>query len=144
MELNDEIWEYNVIMSITGGVMGSEMYNRVEEIITNNPMWFPWEHKYRSIPSHVHQAYKKESGQSWHLDPNADPIKPSKGLIPTLMEMKSNVIEYKIDKDKTLQESLSEVFKSLEDQRKEQEKRTKEQKAIWDKHYKKYKLQYRP
>ena len=67
-------------------------YAKCKKIVDNNPLYFPWEAKYHSIPKEVHEAYNKE------IDPNyGEPIdwttsgttidKNYKGLIPTLMEM---------------------------------------------------------
>lgn len=136
-----EILEYWRIMAITGGMMGRDMYRRCQEIIDNNPLWFVWEHKYKSVPQEVHNAYKKEtrSGEWFSIDTD---IKKESfiGLIPTL---KNRGTVYNYPSEKSLEELLTEFGETYSKEQKRKFEQGKKDKALWDKYYKKYNLEYR-
>jgi hypothetical protein len=139
--LPEDVKEYFTIMSVTGGTMGIDLYRRCEKIIEDNPEFFPWEHKYKSIPESVHKAYLDEK-----YPERGSPLVEEKseafiGLIPTLKEF-GNVTKFNTT-DTPLDELLGEVF-SLQDRSVEEKKeRERANKSLWDKHYAKYGLPYR-
>lgn len=138
-----DIEEYQTIMMITGGVMGLKMYNRCEEIIDNNPDYFPWEHRYKSIPEGVHKAYLDEKYPERDL-PLFGSIENNStkfdGIIPSIMNNGNNV-------NFTINGSIIDMFQELINENCRRRKEDMEldivDKALWDKHYSKYKLEYR-
>lgn len=139
-EIPSDIQEYFQIMAITGGMMGLEMYQRCKAIIENNPTWFPWEHKYKSIPQEVHDAYLDEKNSDRHEPLSFTAMGSSNGIIPDIMS-KGTVFNY------PPKESLSELWQQILEAdakyKKDVLERDKKEKALWDKHYKKYKLEWR-
>jgi len=147
-EIPSDIQEYFQIMAITGGMMGLEMYRRCQEIIDNNPKWFTWEHKYKSIPNEVHEAYKDEIDPDRHL-PLFERFKPNgseegfNGILHSIMNS-SNIVNINLSKEKfSLVDAMKEMFEQQENERKRILEKEKKDKALWDKHYKKYKLEWR-
>lgn len=121
-----EVMVYNHLKYV-----GRETMERVRTIIDKYPEWFPWEHKYKSIPQEVHDAYYEEKY------PKRDLELPSKGIYE---QMKQTPVSFTID-------SLCELFDKLYDDNDEkallrQYKRQKD-KELWDKHYSKYNLEYK-
>jgi hypothetical protein len=150
-EIPSDIQEYFQIMAITGGMMGLDMYRRCQEIIDNNPKWFTWEHKYKSIPNEVHEAYKDEIDPDRHL-PLFERFKPNgseegfNGLLPSIMN-NPNIVHLDFSKEAlekfSLVDAMKEMFEQQEDERKRRLEKEKKDKELWDKHYKKYKLEWR-
>lgn len=116
--------------------VGSDTYRRVEEIIAKYPEYFPWETKYNSIPKEVHQAYIKEKY------PDRDkPISCGEGLIA---EMRKSEVKYYNDYlGKSFQELWDDLLNMEQQIRVKEAERYKKDKKLWDKHYKKYKLEFR-
>ena len=142
----DEIIEYYQIMGITGGLMGLKMYERCEQIIENNPLYFPWETKYKSLPKEVHEAYLNEKNPDRNLTIEEYNAKhgESIGLIPSIMKMKTSVINYNPSSgDFSLSESIKMLIDTQSLERKSREQREKREKELWDKHYKKHGLEYK-
>lgn len=140
-----EVLEYMAMTSVNGGMLGLKMFTRCQEIINKYPNWFQWEHKYKSIPKEVHDAYIKER------NPNIDkPLVLRDGFNGILNELKdkSNAVNLGFNKEGiegfSISKALSEIFKAQEDARIELKKEEAKSKELWDKHYKKYKLEYRP
>lgn len=125
---NEVVWVY--IIQWGKQAVGSNTYEEMERIIEKYPKYFPWEHKYKSIPKEIHEAYRREK--------NPDRDKPivcsGEGL---LAQIKTS----KVMKPSEL--NIEKFFKDLEDDyKKEQEKKDKN-KVLWDKYYSKYDLEYR-
>lgn len=121
-----EVMVYNHVKYV-----GRETMERVRTIIDKYPEWFSWEHKYKSIPQEVHDAYYEEKYHKRDLE------LPSKGIYE---QMKQAPVSFTID-------SLRELFNKLYDDDDEkallrQYKRQKD-KELWDKHYSKYNLEYK-
>ena len=57
-DIPSEVYEAMCIGSLS--IVGMELYNRYQEIVKKYPEHFPWETKYNSIPSEVHEAYAIE------------------------------------------------------------------------------------
>ena len=131
---NEVLWVYYIEKYVH--YVGSDTYDKATEIIAKYPEYFPWETKYNSIPKEVHEAYIKEKY------PDRDkPIPVGEGLIA---EMKKSKVKYYND---YLGKSFDELWQDLlniEQQiRVKEAERYKKAKKLWDKHYKKYNLEYR-
>lgn len=145
-----DVQEYLAIVSATSGFVGSDMYKRCQEIIMNNPKFFPWEHKYESIPQEVHQSYRKEKGdisnERWLAYNNQLQDDSFQGIIPFL-NSKPNVVKVDLSKNAidnfSLIDAMDEIFQMQEKERLREIEQDKIDKELWDKHYKKYGLEYR-
>lgn len=129
-----------------GHPVGLDTIEKADEIIKANPKYFPWETKYHSIPKEVHDAYWKEKSHVWDMAWQEKRDAGYKGLIPTIMEMGEN---YPTPEDtmkmpqKSLSEIMGDLFKMEDDKRKRQYEEDEKNKALWDKHYQPYGLEYR-
>ncbi len=133
-----------------GEPIGLDTWKEIQAIIDKYPDYFPWEHKYKSIPQEVHDAYRKETDPTWGMTfeeyfQNAHTSDGSfKGLIPLIQEK----LYHPIPDEPITVMSITQIFENLSKQEDDRVKREKERlgkdKAIWDKHYKQYDLQYRP
>lgn len=114
-----------------------ETYNKMNDIIDKYPQYFQWEHKYNSIPSEVHEAFDRECYPQRYE--------------PIVFDSNSEGILAQMNKQQPI--NMGEGFNLLELFEKYQENLNKEReaeiakekrvKAIWKKHYSKYKLKYR-
>jgi hypothetical protein len=138
-DIPEEVMEVWAIQSITGGMMGSEMYQKCMEAFKKYPKYFHWEHTYyHVVPKEVHEAFKDELYPDRHK-----PIEyKGNGLIPDVMAMKPTVVECS-PSTKSLNELLQEMVDIDNRAKKEERQHHKKVKAIWDKHYSKYKIEYR-
>lgn len=122
-DIPQEVKEYMSIVAGTGGMMGLKLYQKCKAIEDKYPEWFPWEHKYQSIPQEVHDAYKNEkySLELHRKGTSKIVVSFNKPLLELIKEWKENLIkEQEIDK-----------------------KQLRKDKELWDKHYKKYRLKFR-
>jgi hypothetical protein len=127
--------------------IGLDTLNKIKVIIKANPKYFPWETKYDSIPQEVHDAYWKEkhdeSDKQWAEYVNGKEQDGGFiGLIPTLMQMDAQP-SYPPSPEKSLSDIFNDLFKQQEDERKRKSEEDKKNKALWDRHYKPYGLEYR-
>lgn len=140
-----EVLEYHIIMTYSGGLVGKEMYDKIQAIIDKYPNHFPWEHKYKSIPKEVHIAYDKEvngySGEDMFMGGDG---KYSGGLLEEIKNQRVVVYNYGVNDDNSCQELFNQIFEAQQSRENEIKKQQKEAKEIWDKHYKKFGLEYRP
>jgi len=140
-EMPKDVQEYLAIISATGGMMGLKMYNRCQEIIDNNPKWFAWEHKYKSIPKEVHDAYMDEK----YPDRNKPLVfteGSNKGILVLINESRNAHLN--LSKETfSIVDAMKDLFEMQEKQDKEMFAKEKQDKELWDKHYKKYKLEFR-
>lgn len=144
LEIPAEVMEVMAIYCFAeavGGV-GSKTFERVQEIINKYPKWFPWEHKYKKIPMEVHEAYRKEK-YGFDISDHGEwrDKEPGKGLMQ-MIEENAKVMEFTIS-DKPIETLLDEAWNEMERVRLKQIEDEKIDKALWDKHYKKYNLEYR-
>lgn len=113
--------------------VGRETMERINTIIDKYPEWFPWEHKYKSIPKEVHDAYYKEK----YPNPDFKPL--VKGIYEQMKEQPRETT-FTIN-------SLREIFNRLFDDDNEKallrQYKKQQDKELWDKHYSKYNLEYR-
>lgn len=114
-------------IKMMGHPIGGDLYKEVQDIISRNPKYFPYETAYNKVPQYVHEAY-------------LDEIYPDRHEL--LWEGSNSKESAPIEKM-----SVEEIFKILIDKeaqdRKRKDDETKRRKAIWDKHYKKYGLEFR-
>jgi hypothetical protein len=120
--------------------MGLEMYEKCQKIINENPKYFPWEHKYNSIPKEVHEAYLDEKYPNRH-EPFIGGGSVGRGILELINEQP---VSFADTEEKSLVEIFESVINFQETARKQREKQYQKDKALWDKHYKKYGLKYRP
>lgn len=111
--------------------VGFVHYEEMQATVKKYPEWFPWETAYEKIPQPVHDAYRAESEirgrELWdeyqkrvHEIPQPDPGPFNLlNLMASLMRQSDKNRQYEYE-----------------------EKARK--KILWDKHYSKYKLEYRP
>lgn len=112
---------------------------RCKNVVNNHPAHFPWEHKYKMIPKSVHDAYNKEVAPPLSITEVGHGI----GLIPTIMKG-GTVIEFDdlYKENLTLTQLLEQAIERDEQRKKIEKERVKKEIMIWDKHYKKYDLEY--
>lgn len=129
---NDVAW----VMAIRYvGYCGLDTCKKIQDIIDRNPLWFPWEHRYKHIPQEVHEAYFKEKHPNWGV-----PLELGKGIYE-LMNQKPKKI--KKQKKQSVSEMMEDLFKHQEKDRKRRIKERNKAKKLWDKYYKQYNLEYR-
>lgn len=145
-ELNkipDDVYHVKFIQHC-GQPVGSETYNWCQEVISKNPQHFPWEHKYKSIPQEVHDAYYLErNGESREDQMNRIFKRPQfeegKGIRSTIVTIPPNPPLNWDDLVQALKDSHKRELDQIEKARKDRI----EHKKIWDKHYKPYGLEFR-
>lgn len=133
------VWVYQYC----GHAVGIDTWNEINAVIKAYPEYFPWETKYNSIPQSVHDAYNKEK-YAW-MDKLYQKPHPEGyiGLIPTIMQMDEVLKEAPPEPQMTIHEIFIMLSKQEDDKRKRQQEQDENNKALWDKHYKTYGLEYR-
>lgn len=120
-----------------GSQVGLETYKRVEETVKQYPEYFPWETKYNSIDSSVHEKYEEKLSSLFNsfFPPTPMDIQPGEGIYAWSMRM--NEVSLKN------QEPFStKTIKAFTDKINKQYEFKKAKEKLWNKHYKKYKLKY--
>lgn len=144
-EVPDEVrrlwmWSMNVYV-------GMEYIEERKRLVKKYPEWFPWDVKYNSIPEHVHAAYRAEAFPPMDFsmwNKNLDDDVSAKGLIPTILEYNPQPVS--MDSSKSWIKQLENLF--VEENRRQKElynqteKKFYDDKALWDKHYAPYGLEY--
>ncbi len=142
-ELPEDIKQWQLIMAITGGLMGMEMYQKATAIIEANPSFFPGYHKYKSISKEVHDAYAKEIGEikdkRW-AEHNKQMGWEGGGIMDIINKMPK--VEFDSSATFDFMKSFDELVERQHKARADLIERMKEDKKVWDKHYKKYGLPY--
>jgi len=123
-----EVMVYNYVKYV-----GRETMERVRIIIDKYPEWFPWEHKYKSIPQEVHDAYFAEKY------PKPDFKSSTKGIYEQMKEKPVNT-NLTID---SLRDMLNKLFDYDRERALIREYEKQKDKELWDKHYSKYNLEYK-
>jgi hypothetical protein len=142
-DIPQEVWWVWAIQWSRKAV-GLQTLEDVKHVIRKYPQHFPWETKYNSIPQEVHDAYYKEKHPWVEDDIWSRPDDESYiGLIPTLMKMNEIIKEQPPEPEKSISEMFADLFKMEEDKRRRQKEEDENNKALWDKHYKPYGLEYR-
>ena len=134
----DVIWVWSIRLSCK--YVGQKTMLKIDKIINENPEYFEWEHKYKSIPKEVHEAFQNE------CYPKTNP--PS--VFYTGEEYKKNLEDFIAQKEPEqplTNEIIMKIIGNIHDiemKRLEEEKIERNRvKVIWNKHYSKYKLEYR-
>lgn len=111
-------------------MMGANLYNKIKDIIERYPQYFPWEHKYSSIPEDVHKAYREELEVtlSLYLDREKPIYSPPKD--------NGDFYEY-------MQACIDFIHQCGIRNIDERIAANKIEKEIWDKHYSKFGLEFR-
>jgi hypothetical protein len=139
-DIPNEVWNVWVIQARRQPI-GSEMMDKVNDIIERNPKYFAWEHKYKAIPDEVHDAFQRECYPEKFKPIEFDNINVETGGIDWAIKNMPN--DFKpLTKLPTKKEVLT-FWQMLDDDKKERLKRQEEIKRIWNKHYGKYKLECR-
>ena len=129
-DIPTEVKEYIVMTSSMNGMMGLEMYRKCKAIEEKYPEWFPWEHKYKSIPQEVHDAYNKEK----------EGVQQKEKTISTPL---TTTAKEDLPLGQMLFNALKEAIELENKQREMAAEQRKKDKVLWDKHYKKYGLEFR-
>jgi len=125
--------------------LGIDSYEKAQEIIEKYPEHFPWEHKYKSIPKEVHDAFEAECyperGKS--IESLFDDLEEGVRLREQVM----NQTYVSVDPMKFTKDDFVRMLDEMEahERKRKEEERAEEirVKKIWDKHYKRYNLKYR-
>lgn len=120
------------VIQMMGSPIGSDLYKEVQDIISRNPKYFPYETAYNKVPQEVHEAYFDEMRKST--------IDTFESFFGDKEEIKQTPKPTEV---KTLKEILEDLIAQDAKNRKIREDETKRKKEIWDKHYKKYGLEFR-
>lgn len=134
----------NVLMVMTiideGRLVGSKTYQLCIDTINKYPEYFPWEHKYNSIPKEVHESFLLEAFPK-SIDNNFKPNDSKTGLFKQIKNIgiTYNPLETKRDFVDLLNNLMSDTIKNKK-RKIESDKRLKK---IWNKHYGKYQLEFR-
>ncbi len=133
-DVPDEVmrcWQYQSLPFV-----GSWMAGEINRIVEKYPEWFKWEHKYAAIPEEVHEAFQKELYPEVKM-PEFNDENAGKGI---LERMKDNPPTTTTSITVT---GLKEMFSRLDNAAKERQEKEKRRYELWQKHYKKYGLEYR-
>lgn len=120
--------------------VGTTVYEKIKEIVSKYPEHFPWETKYNNIPEEIHSAYRLEAHKEiidYLKTPLFDDVSLYEGVESQIN--KSGVNFYKEATKQDFIDFMDLLTKKEEDERKEDIRIRK----IWNKHYKKYNLEYR-
>lgn len=143
IQIPDEVLTYQAILYGSGGMVGLGTYNRMKDIENRYPEWFPWETKYKSIPQEVHDAYLDEKYPNRHKPLHWQSEYTGIGILKAMERHQGNRPFKMPETQKEFSDMWAEII-SKEQQMREQEKEKYEvEKKLWDKHYRKYKLEYR-
>lgn len=149
---SDVAWVW--VIQQSGQPVGLQTYEEIERVIDENPEYFPWEHKFKSIPKEVYQAYRFEAFPPRELTDeefllcynnenliNKEGNPSGKSIMEQIGENKPTLLKTLTGKEiaDMFRKSLKEDEKRLQDAKTEHNRL----KAIWDKHYAIYKLEFR-
>lgn len=132
-----DVWEVLAI-NVVGQPVGMETWNRCNETIKRYPEYFPWEHAYDKIPKEVHEAYDREAHPERYRPWNFESTHGFSGVIPSL-----STAELEPEPQRTILEMFGLLVKPARENEDRKRAENKKSKALWDKHYSKYGLEYR-
>lgn len=139
-DIPDEVWWVTVMQMQP--YIGMSAYEKMTEIMARYPEYFPWETKYNSIPNDVHEAFRNEcwpdAFKGWDI-----PIVCDKGFFAQIKEQ-GPVYTGELPKGETFFSLYEKHIANLKKQERDEIIENKRLKKIWDKHYSKYGLPYRP
>lgn len=129
-----------IMMEMYSTYVGSDTWDWIQKTKAKYPEIFPWDARYNSLPKEVHEAYWDEIDPDRHLS-FEEYCKKHKieggGVDGVLASQKTEVIQPLTEK--VLLDFFDDLNKMEDNERKEKER----QRKIWNKHYGKYKLQFR-
>lgn len=152
-EINDipeEVWY--VLMCQMKQYVTREMYDKCQEIIKRHPKHFPWEARYYAIHQSVHDAHDKEInknhksiGDIIEIPLFDESIPTGDGIINKILEQGISTEEYNIPIKYTLEDNpIINYYNTLREKEIREESQENEWRRVWDKHYKKHNLNYKP
>jgi len=130
-----------------GCPVGRKLYDITNEMVDKYPDFFPQETAWRKVPCEVHEAYQKEYDALFPPEPlpllpdGTEPMgwKEVEVAVRHQAELRAKAREIEPLTKESYQKSLDGFLARIEqDQQDEVRKRN-----LWDKHYKKYKVDYR-
>lgn len=134
---------FALLVLSSGQPVGRDLANQLDEIITNNPNYFPWETLYKQIPARIHKKYRSEF-QKLHKEyyPRARVPKRRKdeGLIAYINRTSNKFVW---DSSPLTLDKLKECFTIMESIEDTRQQFNKAKRKLWDSIYKPYKLEYR-
>lgn len=138
VDLNKIPDEVMWVLTVSGCVpVGRSTFEKCQKIIDKYPKYFPWEHAYKSIPKEVHDAYMAEVNPDWDK-----PIISNDNKCGAGVKSEIGKVYYKSDVVLT-QKMFEDMIFEHEKMEQERIEERKKQKALWDKHYKIYGLEYK-
>ena len=115
--------------------VGSKTYSKIQEIISKYPEYFPWEHAYKKVPTEVHDAYREEERTVYYEVYPRQKVDTECGILAQISK------QVKFEDIPTMPfADYVKIQQQIMDKEAELETRLK---TAWNKHYKKYKLEYR-
>lgn len=130
-----EVMAYSII-----GHVGSSTMDRIQDIINRYPEWFPWEHKWKSIPENVHRAYLKESSET--ADRHGKKVKKEREKLKQKDADRNSGLENGFTL-KHIENLFTTMWEQDDLTRKQKNRWRNIDRKIWNKHYKQYNLEYR-
>jgi hypothetical protein len=118
--------------------IGLAAYTRLQTIIATYPDYFPWEHKYSSIPQEVHDAFYKECYRVKQPQ-TVEPEKYGEGILAQIKP--AELIPFNAQE---LMQAFKNFVADIDYAHKRAVAEEKRVRAIWKKHYDKFGLEYRP
>ena len=124
--------------------VGRESFEKATDIINKYPEYFPWEHKYKTIPQEVHDAFKAECypEREKPIEEVSDELVDGVGLRDQLKNRESAGIVPTNFTQKDLEDFFDEMQEAQQKRMEEEKVEENRVRKIWDKHYKKYGLKF--
>lgn len=140
-----EVWQVQMLQ-IHKTLVSPATYKECLRIIEKYPECFPWEAKYRSIPKDVHDAYIKECMNEWMRPFIETQVGPYPKFNDRTFKSMVSVGAQKRENYESLDavQEFKNFFENMNEQEEKRAKQEREARELWDKHYKKYGLNYRP
>ena len=124
--------------------VGRESFEKATDIINKYPEYFPWEHKYKTIPQDVHDAFEAECypERGKPIEDVLDELVNGVGINEQLRNQESVGIVPTNFTQKYLEDFFDEMEKAQQKRMEEEKAEENRVRKIWDKHYKKYGLKF--
>jgi len=138
---NEVLFVFVVLAS--GSPVGQDLANQLDEIITNNPNYFPWETLYKQIPVKIHKKYRSEFQKlykEYYPRPRTPRRRKDEGLIAYINRTSKKLIW---DSSPLTLDKLKESFVLMESIEDKRIQFNKAKRKLWDSIYKPYKLEYK-
>lgn len=119
-------------------------YERILTVKRKYPEHFPWQAKYDSIPDSVHKAYNEDRWETSGLNSLNKDLQDGNKKGGGIFESMTTVGADKPEGPTDFRKYFQDYYDMVTQREQEAEDRRKKDEALWDKHYKKYGLKYRP